>query len=96
MTNCYTVKENWRRRIPACIHSVDFTGRPQFVNKNTSPEWHDLILSYYRITGIPLLLNTSFNGHGEPIIDSPDQAFFHLEKETIDFLIMGGKIFYKK
>ena len=96
MTNCYTVKENWRRRIPACIHSVDFTGRPQFVNKNTSPEWHDLILSYYRITGIPLLLNTSFNGHGEPIIDSPDQAFFHLEKETIDFLIMGEKIFYKK
>lgn len=93
MTNCYTVKEEWRERIPACIHRVDFTGRPQFVNKDSSPQWHELIQAYYGITGIPLILNTSFNGHGEPIIDSPRQAFDHLRKGTIDFLIIGGKIF---
>jgi carbamoyltransferase len=96
MTCCYTVKQEWIERIPACIHTVDNTGRPQFANADTNPEWHALISAYYDKTGIPVLLNTSFNGHGEPIIDTPEQAFVHLEKGTIDFLIMEKKIYYKK
>lgn len=96
MTCCYTVKQEWIERIPACIHTVDNTGRPQFANADTNPEWHALISAYYDKTGIPVLLNTSFNGHGEPIIDTPEQAFVHLEKGTIDFLIMEKKTYYKK
>lgn len=96
MTCCYTVREEWRERIPACIHAVDNTGRPQVANAETNPEWHSLVEAYYDKTGIPVLLNTSFNGHGEPIIDTPEQAFAHLEKGTIDFLIMEKKTYYKK
>jgi carbamoyltransferase len=96
MTVCYTVRENWINVIPACIHNVDNTGRPQFVNKETNKDWYELIEAYFKKTGIPVILNTSFNGHGEPIIDSPSQAFRHLEKGTIDFLIMENKIFLKK
>lgn len=96
MTICYTVKEKWIDKIPACIHSVDNTGRPQFVNKKTNKYWYELINAYYIKTGIPVILNTSFNGHGEPIIDNPSQSFKHLERGTIDFLIMENKIFLKK
>ena len=96
MTCCYTVKDEWIERIPACIHSVDNTGRPQFVNKETNKDWYELVKAYYDKTGIPVLLNTSFNGHGEPIINTPSQSFFHLEKGTIDFLIMEKKIYFKK
>lgn len=95
MTCCYTVKDEWIERIPACIHSVDNTGRPQFANPDTNSDWYQLIKAYYDLTGIPVLLNTSFNGHGEPIIDNPQQAFKHLEKGTIDFLIAGQKIYFK-
>ena len=96
MTCCYTVKQEWIEKIPACIHTVDNTGRPQFANSETNSEWHSLVKAYYERTGIPVLLNTSFNGHGEPIIDTPAQAFTHLEKGTIDFLIMEKKTYYKK
>ena len=95
MTCCYTVREEWIKRIPACIHEVDNTGRPQIANPETNPEWHGLVSAYYEKTGIPVLLNTSFNGHGEPIIDTPSQAFAHLEKGTIDFLIMEKKTYFK-
>lgn len=96
MTCCYTVKDEWIKRIPACIHTVDNTGRPQFANPETNKDWYNLLKAYYDRTGIPVLLNTSFNGHGEPIIDTPAQSFVHLEKGTIDFLIMEKKIYFKK
>ena len=96
MTICYTVKDEWVERVPACIHRVDKTGRPQFVCKDKNPKWYQLIDAYYQKTGIPLILNTSFNGHGEPIIDDPKQAFVHLSKGTIDFLIAGEKIYFNQ
>lgn len=96
MTICYTVKDEWVERVPACIHRVDKTGRPQFVCKEKNSRWYQLIDAYYQKNGIPLILNTSFNGHGEPIIDNPDQAFAHLSKGTIDFLIAGEKIYFNQ
>jgi carbamoyltransferase len=96
MTICYTVKDEWIDRIPACIHNVDKTGRPQFVDSTKNSKWYELIHAYYVRTGIPLILNTSFNGHGEPIIDTPDQAFHHVSNGTIDFLIAGDKVYFKK
>lgn len=96
MTICYTVKDEWVDRVPACIHNVDKTGRPQFVDRAKNSKWYELINAYYLRTGIPLILNTSFNGHGEPIIDTPDQAFAHISKGTIDFLIAGDKVYFKE
>ena len=95
MTLCYTAKEEWIDKIPACIHTVDNTGRPQFVNPETNPHWYELLNAYYKKTNIPVLLNTSFNGHGEPIVNTPSQAFEHLKKGTIDFLAIENKIYYR-
>ena len=95
MTLCYLAKEEWIPKIPACIHNVDNTGRPQFVNPETNPHWYKLLKAYYDKTGIPVLLNTSFNGHGEPIVNTPTQAFEHLKNKTIDFLIVEDKIYYR-
>lgn len=96
MTMCYTVRKEWTDKIPAVIHRVDNTGRPQIVYKHKNPVFWNVLNEYNKISGIPVMLNTSFNGHGEPIINAPDQAFNHLIKGTIDYLIAGNKIYKKK
>ena len=96
MTMCYTVKKEWADKIPAVIHSVDNTGRPQIVYKHKNPVFWNILNEYHKLSGIPVMLNTSFNGHGEPIINAPDQAFNHLIRGTIDYLIAGNKIYKKK
>ena len=95
MTMCYTVRDEWVDRIPAVVHKVDNTGRPQIVYKHNNPVFWNILNEYNKISGIPVMLNTSFNGHGEPIINTPEQAFAHLIKGTIDYLVAGSKI-YKK
>ena len=93
MTMCYTVRPEWSNKIPAVVHKADNTGRPQIIYKDKNPVFWNILNEYNRISGIPVMLNTSFNGHGEPIINSPDQAFFHLVKGTIDYLIIEDKIY---
>jgi len=93
MTMCYNVKEEWLDRIPAVINTYDGTARPQVVNKIRHKHFHKILTSYYEKTGIPVLMNTSFNGHGEPIINSPQEALNHLVNETIDYLIINNKIY---
>jgi len=92
MTMCYNVKENWLKKIPAVINTFDGTARPQVVNKDRHNIFHNILTSYYKKTGIPVLMNTSFNGHGEPIINSPKDALDHLSNKTIDYLIINNKI----
>lgn len=96
MTMCYTVRDEWIKKIPAVIHEVDNTGRPQIIYKKNNEVFWNILNEYNKLSGIPVLLNTSFNGHGEPIINSPDQAFNHLIKGTIDYLIAGNKIYKKE
>jgi len=96
MTMCYTVREEWADKIPAVVHRVDNTGRPQIVYKHKNPVFWNILNEYRKLSGIPVMLNTSFNGHGEPIIDAPDQAFSHLTRGTIDYLVAGNKIYKKK
>lgn len=92
MTMCYNVKENWLDKIPAVINVYDGTARPQVVNKDRHTHFHKILTKYYERTGIPVLMNTSFNGHGEPIINSPEDALNHLANNTIDYLIIDNKI----
>lgn len=96
MTMCYTVREEWADKIPAVVHRVDNTGRPQIVYKDRNPVFWNILNEYNKLSGIPVMLNTSFNGHGEPIINAPDQAFAHLLKGTIDYLVAGNKLYKKK
>jgi predicted NodU family carbamoyl transferase len=96
MTLCYTVKDEWVQKIPAVINTYDNTARPQVVYKERNPHFHEILDEFNKITGIPVLMNTSFNSHGEPIINHPSHAINHLNKGSVDYLILGDKIISKK
>jgi carbamoyltransferase len=89
MTITLDVKPEWRSRIPAVVH-VDGTARPQFVVQDRNPLYHRLIARYRDLSGIPLILNTSFNAHEEPIVCSPAEAICALVDNRIDALAMGS------
>lgn len=67
------VRPQRRSQVPAVVH-VDGTTRPQVVHADSAPEFHALISEFHRLSGVPMLLNTSFNRRGEPIVCSPDDA----------------------
>ena len=95
MTLCYNTKDSWIEMIPAVIHQKDGTARPQSVNKITNPHFHNIISEYYKLSGIPLVLNTSFNSHGEPINNYPHQVLKHLLDNSIDYIITEDYIISK-
>jgi len=81
-------------KIPAVTH-VDGTGRLQTVSKNANPLYYDLINEFYKLTGVPVIINTSMNVRGEPIVNTPSQAFAMLKKTEMDYLVMGNYIIFK-
>lgn len=96
MTLCYTVKDEWAHKIPAVINTFDNTARPQVVYKERNLHFHEILDEFNKLTGIPVLMNTSFNSHGEPIINHPEHAINHLNKGSVDYLILGNKLLSKR
>jgi carbamoyltransferase len=88
MTITCNVKPEWRARIPAVVH-VDGTARPQTVSRATNPLYWQVIEAYRQRSGIPLVLNTSFNVHEEPIVCFPENAAQALVDDRIDCLALG-------
>lgn len=88
------VKPEWRDKIPAVTH-IDFTSRYQSVTRDMNPKYHDLISAFYEKTGIPLVLNTSFNGKGEPMVESPADAISSFYNNGIHMLVMNNIIVTK-
>ena len=84
-----------RSTIPAVTH-VDFSARIQTVHKETNPKYHALIESFYGITGCPILINTSFNVRGEPIVCSPMDALKCFMSTELDVLVLENYILYKE
>lgn len=82
------VRDDARSRIPGVTH-VDGTSRPQTVVASDNPRFHRLLTAFHRRTGLPLVLNTSFNRHGEPIVNSPAEAIDVLVAEDMDSLYLG-------
>ena len=80
--------------IPAVTH-VDGTGRLQSVNRNANPLYYQLINEFYKITGVPVIINTSMNVMGEPIVNTPKQAYQMILKTDMDILIMGNYLVKK-
>ena len=74
-------------KIPAVTH-VDGTGRVQTVSKSSNPIYHKLISRFHELTGIPVIINTSMNVKGEPIVNTPEQAYNMLTKTEMDYLFM--------
>jgi len=87
MLRAATVKPERRATIPAVVH-IDHSSRYQSVVRETSPRYWQLIGSFRRLTGIPMVLNTSFN-HKEPIVCSPEDALKTFSERDLDHLILG-------
>ena len=83
-----------RSEIPAVTH-VDYSARIQTVNKNTNKHYHDLISKFKEKTGCPVIINTSFNVRGEPIVNSPTDAFNCFMGTGLDYLVIGNCILDK-
>jgi len=94
MAMVYKVKPHQREKIPAVTH-VDGTGRLQTVSARTNPRYHALITEFERQTGIPLLLNTSFNEH-EPIVATPSEAIACYLKTRMDVLALGNWVLRRR
>jgi len=77
------------KNIPAVTH-VDGTGRLQTVSKDSNPLYYDLINEFYKITGIPVIINTSMNVMGEPIVNTPEEAYQMIVKTDMDYLVMNN------
>lgn len=86
MTITCPVREAWRARIPAVVH-VDGTARPQVIRREWNPLYFDILEGYKRATGIPVLVNTSFNAHEEPIINTPAECADALAAGRVDFVV---------
>jgi carbamoyltransferase len=87
MLHVYGIKPEWRERLVAVNH-VDNTGRLQTVTREENPLYYDLIRTFERATGIPVLLNTSFN-ENEPIVSSPAEAIDCFARTKMDVLAIG-------
>ena len=96
MTLCYETKTEWIEKIPAVLQKTDKSARPHVVSKENNSDYYDLIEEYYKLSGIPLVLNTSFNSHNEPIINKPDEAFESLKKGIIDELVIENYVYRNK
>jgi carbamoyltransferase len=82
--------------IEAGTHPYDRTVRPQFVSQEHAPEYHRLISEFHKISGIPALLNTSFNLHGEPMVDTISDALRTFELSGLDHLLIDDRILVSK
>jgi carbamoyltransferase len=86
----YKTKADKRDKVPAVNH-VDDTGRLQMVERHVNPRYYRLIEEFERQTGVPVLLNTSFN-ENEPIVMTPDDAVGTFQKTHIDVLVLGNRV----
>lgn len=84
-----------RSSIPAVTH-VDYSARIQTVHKDTNPRYHALISQFKELTGCPLIVNTSFNVRGEPIVNTPEDAFRCFMGTGIEVLVVGNCVLRKE
>jgi carbamoyltransferase len=92
--NMLTIVNQVRSDIPAVTH-VDFTARVQTVGDNASPEFRRILEAFYKNTDCPVLINTSFNVRGEPIVCSPQDAYRCFMRTDVDLLVLEDRLLWK-
>jgi carbamoyltransferase len=88
-----TVRPEWRERVPTITHA-DGTARVQTVRAEEAPNYHAIIRKFYERTGVPLVVNTSFNDN-EPIVCRPEDAVSCFKRTKIDLLVLDGQLYYR-
>ena len=91
----YNVLLEKRKYIPAVTH-VDGTGRVHSVNRKHNPRYYGLLTEFERLTGVPIVLNTSFNIRGQPVVNKPEQAIECFVNTGIDVLFLGDYVLSKQ
>ncbi len=90
----YPFRQKGKREVPAVVH-IDGTGRLQTLERTDNPLYYDLIETYAKKTGVPIIINTSFNVRGEPIVCTPLDAVHCFLKTDIDYLVIGSFLIKK-
>lgn len=90
----YTAQVKQPEKIPAVTH-VDGSARFQTVNQQTNLHYYNLIKQFQNLTGVPVLLNTSLNGNGEPILETEQQAIDFFQSSNLDMMVVSGKVYHK-
>jgi carbamoyltransferase len=91
MTVTFDCTDEMKRQSPGVVH-VDGTARPQLVDAQTAPDLHGILSAYHRRTGVPSIVNTSFNMHEEPIVCTPQDAVRAFQLGHLDYLAIGDYI----
>ena len=95
MTNCLNTNKNGQDKLKAALHPYDQTCRPHIIGTNQNKNYEDLIFKFGKITGAYALLNTSFNLHGYPIVNTESQAIEIFEKSNLDGLLFEDILILK-
>lgn len=96
MTIAFDTKQEVWTDIKAAVHQYDLTVRPQVLSREINPEYYDIISEFHKLTGVGGVLNTSFNIHGVPIIQTPQDAFKVFERAGLDALMIDGYLLERK
>src|SRR5690606_24289738 len=91
----FPVRPERRAQIPAAVH-VDGTARVQTVRRAQNPRYHELLKAFQARTGVPVLINTSFNTRGEPIVRTPQDALACFATAPLDALVIGSFLLEKR
>lgn len=94
MEKVFFFKSEFKDKLPGVVH-FDGTGRLQSVSKNTNAKYHKLILEFKKLSGYPIVLNTSFNINGMPLVETPADAIDCFYKSGIDYLVMNNIVIEK-
>ena len=94
MSGVFPVRREWRSRLEAVTH-VDATARVQVLDRQMAPRLHALLEAFGRRTGVPVLLNTSFNVAGEPIVTDALEGYLTFRRCGIDVLVAGSTVVTK-
>lgn len=94
MLHTFNVKKQYRKNLPAIVH-VDASTRPQTVSKKTNSRYYKLIKEFEKLSGFPIVLNTSFNGATEPIVCTPMDAILSFFSNSTDYLVIGNFVVSK-
>lgn len=95
MASTFSSTELGREHLEAAVHPRDYTVRGQLVRESDSPKYYALIKSFSSKSGIGALLNTSFNLHGMPNVQTADDAFLTFKNSALDFLVIEDKLYVK-
>jgi len=96
MIEAYHVNSDWYSRMEAVMHRADHTTRPQVVCKDESNKiYYNMLQCYYKLSGCPMVLNTSLNDKGQPIIQAPNEAVDFFINHDVDYMVIGNFIVCK-